>query len=335
MTVRVAINGFGRIGRNFLRAAKASGADIEVVAANDLGDVDMMANLLKYDSVHGRAPFSVERSENGLVVDGSSISFTSERDPAALPWGDLGIDAVVEATGVFKTGETAGKHLEAGAKRVVISAPGKDIDAMFVVGVNDDDFDPENHRIVSAASCTTNCLVPMAKVLDDAFGLRKGLITTVHAYTGTQNTVDGPHKDARRSRAAALNIIPTSTGSAKASGQVLRQLEGSLDGMAMRVPVANGSITDFVCNVEQDVTVDQVNEAFAAAAESGSLAHILDYTDEPLVSTDIIGNPASCVFDSNITLVIGDLVKVAGWYDNEWGYSNRLVELTQKVGSAS
>jgi glyceraldehyde 3-phosphate dehydrogenase len=333
MTIRVGVNGFGRIGRNFFRAVKQSGADVEIVAANDLGKVAEMAHLLKYDSVMGRLPYTVEVADDGIVVDGKKILITAERDPKNLPWKDLGVDVVVESTGFFTDRDKAAAHLEAGAPVVVISAPATNADATFVVGVNDGTFDPATHKIVSNASCTTNCFVPMIKVLDDAFGVEKGLMTTTHAYTGDQNLVDGPHSDARRARAAAVNIIPTSTGAARATGLVLEAMKGKLDGTSLRVPVPTGSITDFVGILKQDVTVDQINDAFKAAAASGPLAKVLVYTDEPIVSSDIVGSPASCTFDSGLTMAMGNLVKVLGWYDNEWGYSNRLVDIVQTVAS--
>jgi glyceraldehyde 3-phosphate dehydrogenase len=331
MTIRVGVNGFGRIGRNFFRAVKQSGADVEIVAANDLGKVAEMAHLLKYDSVMGRLPYTVEVADDGIVVDGKKILITAERDPKNLPWKDLGVDVVVESTGFFTDRDKAAAHLEAGAPVVVISAPATNADATFVVGVNDDTFDAATHKVVSNASCTTNCFVPMIKVLDDAFGVEKGLMTTTHAYTGDQNLVDGPHSDARRARAAAVNIIPTSTGAARATGLVLEAMKGKLDGTSLRVPVPTGSITDFVGILKQDVTVDQINDAFKAAAASGPLAKVLVYTDEPIVSSDIVGSPASCTFDSGLTMAMGNLVKVLGWYDNEWGYSNRLVDIVQTV----
>jgi glyceraldehyde 3-phosphate dehydrogenase len=334
MTIRVGVNGFGRIGRNFFRAVKQSGADVEIVAANDLGKVAEMAHLLKYDSVMGRLPYTVEVADDGIVVDGKKILITAERDPKNLPWKDLGVDVVVESTGFFTDRDKAAAHLEAGAPVVVISAPATNADATFVVGVNDDTFDAATHKVVSNASCTTNCFVPMIKVLDDAFGVEKGLMTTTHAYTGDQNLVDGPHSDARRARAAAVNIIPTSTGAARATGLVLEAMKGKLDGTSLRVPVPTGSITDFVGILKQDVTVDQINDAFKAAAASGPLAKVLVYTDEPIVSSDIVGSPASCTFDSGLTMAMGNLVKVLGWYDNEWGYSNRLVDLVKYVGAS-
>jgi glyceraldehyde 3-phosphate dehydrogenase len=335
MTIRVGVNGFGRIGRNFFRAVRNSGADIEIVSANDLGSVADMAHLLKFDSVMGRLDASVVPTDKGIEVDGKLLQITAERDPKALPWADLGVDVVVESTGFFTDREKAAAHLEAGAPRVIISAPATGADATFVVGVNDDTFDPETHKVVSNASCTTNCFVPMVKVLDDAFGVEKGLMTTVHSYTGDQNLVDGPHSDRRRARAAAINIIPASTGAARATGLVLQSLNGKLDGTSLRVPTPDGSITDFVGVLAREVTTDEINEAFAAAAASGPLAEVLVYSDDPLVSSDIVGSPASCTFDSKLTMAMGNLVKVLGWYDNEWGYSNRLVDLVAIVGAAN
>jgi glyceraldehyde 3-phosphate dehydrogenase len=335
MSVRVGINGFGRIGRNFFRAAKEQGADIDFVAVNDLGSKDTMAHLLQYDSVMGRLDSTVTANDDGLVVDGDQLKVLAERDPKNLPWGDLGVDVVIESTGFFTSRDAAAAHLEAGAPYVIVSAPASNADATFVVGVNDDTFDPEAHRVMSNASCTTNCFVPMIKVLDDAFGVEKGLMTTVHAYTGDQSLVDGPHSDLRRARAAAINIIPTSTGAARATGLVLQSMQGKLDGTSLRVPVPTGSITDFVGVLSKDVTVDEVNAAYKAAAESGPLAGVLDYSEDPIVSSDIVGSPASCTFDAPLTMTMGNLVKVLGWYDNEWGYSNRLVDITVKVGSAN
>jgi glyceraldehyde 3-phosphate dehydrogenase len=334
MTVRIGINGFGRIGRNFYRAAKQRGADIEFVAANDLLSMDLTAHLLKYDSILGDYPGDVEAVGDGIKVDGETIRILAERDPTALPWGELGVDVVVESTGIFTSRETAGKHLEAGAPFVIISAPGKDVDATFVVGVNDDTFDPERHKVVSNASCTTNCFVPMVKVLDDAFGIERGLMTTVHAYTGTQALVDGPSKDLREARAAAINIIPSTTGAARATSLVLEAMKGKLDGQSLRVPVADGSITDFTAVLDREASVEEINAAFRAASESGPLSGgILEYSTDPIVSTDILGSPASCTFDAPLTMVMGNLVKVMGWYDNEWGYSNRLVDLVQIVAA--
>jgi glyceraldehyde 3-phosphate dehydrogenase (phosphorylating) len=334
MTIKVGINGFGRIGRNFYRAAKQRGADIEFVAANDLLSIDLTAHLLKYDSILGDYPGDVEAVGDGIKVDGETIRILAERDPTALPWGELGVDVVVESTGIFTSRETAGKHLEAGAPFVVISAPGKDVDATFVVGVNDDTFDPERHKVVSNASCTTNCFVPMVKVLDDAFGIERGLMTTVHAYTGTQALVDGPSKDLREARAAAINIIPSTTGAARATSLVLEAMKGRLDGQSLRVPVADGSITDFTAVLKREATVEEINDAFRAASESGPMGGgVLVYSTDPIVSTDILGSPASCTFDAPLTMAMGNLAKVLGWYDNEWGYSNRLVDLVEIVAS--
>mgnify|MGYP003618225546 CR=1 FL=1 len=333
MTIRVGVNGFGRIGRNFYRAVKEQGADIEFVAVNDLGDVATMAHLLKYDSVMGTLDADVKAVDGGIEIDGKALKVLAERDPAALPWGDLGVDVVVESTGFFTDRAKAAAHLDAGAPRVIISAPGKDADATFVVGVNDDTYDPEAHKVISNASCTTNCFVPMIKVLDDAFGVERGLMTTVHAYTGDQSLVDGPHSDLRRARSAAINIIPSSTGAARATGLVLEAMQGRLDGTSLRVPVPDGSITDFVGILDKEASVDEVNAAFKEAASSGPLAKVLKYTDEPIVSSDIVGTPYSCTYDSKLTMVSGNLVKILGWYDNEWGYSNRLVDLVQIVGA--
>jgi len=335
MTIRVGVNGFGRIGRNFYRAVRESGADVEIVSANDLGSVDEMARLLRFDSVMGRLNAEVSVTDEGIVVDGSLVRITAERDPKELPWGELGVDVVVESTGFFTARDKAAAHLDAGAPRVIISAPATGADATFVVGVNDDTFDPDAHKVVSNASCTTNCFVPMIKVLDDAFGVEKGLMNTIHAYTGDQNLVDGPHSDKRRARAAAINVVPTSTGAARATGLVLEAMQGRLDGTSLRVPVPDGSITDFTGLLKTEVTVDQVNEAFRSAAESGPLSGVLDYSDDALVSSDIVGSPASCTFDSGLTMAMGNLVKILGWYDNEWGYSNRLVDLVKIVGAAN
>ena len=335
MTVRVGINGFGRIGRNFFRAAKARNADIDFVAVNDLGSLDVMAHLLARDSVVGAYPGTIEVAEDGITVDGDMLKVVSHRDPAEIPWGDLGVDVVVESTGIFTDRDAAAAHLAGGAPRVIVSAPSNGADATFVVGVNDDTFDPAQHIVVSNASCTTNCFVPLIKVLDDAFGVQKGLMNTIHAYTGDQMLVDGPHKDLRRARAAAVNIVPTSTGAARATGLVLQSMQGRLDGTSLRVPVPTGSITDFVGVLDRDVTVDDVNAAFEAAAASGPLEGILAYSDEPLVSSDIVGSPYSSIFDSGLTMAMGNLVKVLSWYDNEAGYSNRLVDLSLIVGAAN
>ncbi|HKH24370.1 MAG TPA: type I glyceraldehyde-3-phosphate dehydrogenase [Acidimicrobiales bacterium] len=335
MTIRVGINGFGRIGRNLFRAAKQAVADIDFVAVNDLGSVDTMAHLLKYDSVLGRLDYDVQVVDDGIKVEGDTLKVLAVRDPKELPWGDLGVDVVVESTGIFTSRDKAAAHLDAGAPFVIVSAPSAGADATFVPGVNDDTFDPAQHKVVSNASCTTNCFVPMVKVLDDAFGVERGLMTTVHAYTGDQMLVDGLHKDLRRARAAAINIVPTSTGAARATGLVLEAMQGRLDGQSLRVPVPDGSLTDFTGVLARDVTADDVNDAFKAAAESGPLAAVVDYSDAPLVSSDIVGSPASCTFDSKLTQAIGNLVKVFGWYDNEWGYSYRLVDLVQVVGAAN
>jgi glyceraldehyde 3-phosphate dehydrogenase len=335
MTIRVGINGFGRIGRNFFRAAKKAGADIDIVAVNDLGSVDTMAHLLKNDSVMGRLDYDVEATGDGIKVDGDVLKVLAVRDPKELPWGDLGVDVVLESTGIFTARDKAALHLDGGAPFVIVSAPSSGADGTFVVGVNDDTFDGASQKVVSNASCTTNCFVPMIKILDDAFGVERGLMTTVHAYTGDQSLVDGPHKDLRRARAAAVNIIPTSTGAARATGLVLESMKGKLDGQSLRVPVPTGSITDFTGVLAREVTVDEVNEAFKAAATSGPLAKVVDYSEEPLVSSDIVGTPASCTFDSKLTQSVGNLVKVFGWYDNEWGYSNRLIDLVEIVGAAN
>ena len=334
MTIRVGINGFGRIGRSFWRAANASDGDrgIEIVAANDLGNVATMAHLLKYDTVLGTLPAEVSVSGDTIAVGEKQIKILAERDPAKLPWRDLGVDVVIESTGRFTTGPTAGAHIEAGAKKVIISAPAKEEDITIVMGVNDDAYDPATHHVLSNASCTTNCVAPMAKVLLDNFGIVKGLMTTIHAYTNDQVILDFPHKDLRRARAAAQNIIPTTTGAAKATSLVLPELKGKLDGMAMRVPVPDGSVTDLVVELNREVTKDEVNAAFKAAAE-GPLKGFLYYTDDQIVSSDIVGSPASCTFDSSLTMAFGSTVKVIGWYDNEWGYSNRLVDLTALVAS--
>jgi glyceraldehyde 3-phosphate dehydrogenase len=333
MAVKVGINGFGRIGRNFFRAAKKQGVKFDFVAVNDITEPNVLAHLLKYDSVLGRYDGDVGVQADGLVIDGDQLKVLAERDPANLPWKELGAEIVIESTGLFTDREKAAKHLEAGAQKVIISAPAKGEDVTIVLGVNEDDYKPEEHHVISNASCTTNCVVPMAKVLGDAFGIERGFMTTIHAYTNDQNLLDLPHKDLRRARAAAINIVPASTGAAKASSLALPELKGKMDGVAMRVPVPDGSVTDLVCILNREVTVDEVNEAFKAAAESGSLEGILYYSEDPLVSSDIVGSPASCTFDSLSTMAIGNLVKVIGWYDNEWGYSNRLVELTELVAS--
>jgi len=335
MTIRVGINGFGRIGRNFFRAAKASGADIDFVAVNDLGSLDTMAHLLKYDSVLGILPNEIAATEGGISVDGDVLKVLSERNPADLPWGDLGVDVVIESTGIFTSRDTAAAHLDAGAPFVIVSAPCSEADNTFVVGVNDDTFDPATDKVVSNASCTTNCFVPMVKVLDDVFGVEQGLMTTIHAYTGDQAIVDGPHKDLRRARAAAINIIPTSTGAARATGLVLQSMQGKLDGTSLRVPVPTGSITDFTAVLKGSPSVEEINAAYAAAASDGKLAGVLEYTEAPIVSSDIVTSPASCTIDGGMTMAQGTLVKVCGWYDNEWGYSNRLVDMSVIVGAAN
>jgi glyceraldehyde 3-phosphate dehydrogenase len=335
MAIRMGINGFGRIGRNFYRAILQRGSELELVAVNDLTDPATLAHLLKRDSVLGQLQETVEATDDAIVVDGKEIKVLAEKDPKALPWADFDVDVVVESTGIFTDRDSAAKHMDAGAPRVVVSAPAKGADATFVVGVNDDTFDPENHKVVSNASCTTNCFVPMVKVLDDAFGVQTGLMTTVHAMTNDQNLLDLPHKDLRRARSAAINIVPSSTGAARATGLVLEAMEGRLDGSALRIPVPIGSITDFTAILDKEVSVDEVNEAFKKAASDGPLAGIVEYSEDPLVSTDIIGKAASCVFDSDLTLTMGSLVKVFGWYDNEWGYSMRLVDLVERVGAAN
>ena len=333
MTVRVGINGFGRIGRNFFRAVVASGADVEIVAVNDLTDNKTLAHLLKYDSILGRFPGEITYDEESITVDGKRILAFAEKDPAQLPWGENNVDIVVESTGFFTDATKAKAHVDAGAKKVIISAPAKNEDITIVMGVNDDQYDAEKHTIISNASCTTNCLAPMAKALNDALGIEKGLMTTIHAYTGDQRLHDAPHSDPRRARAAALNIVPTSTGAAKAVALVLPELKGKLDGYALRVPTPTGSATDLTFDASRETTVDEVNAIVKKAAEEGPLKGYLQYTEEPLVSTDIVTDPASCIFDSGLTKVIGNQVKVVGWYDNEWGYSNRLVDLTKLVGS--
>jgi glyceraldehyde 3-phosphate dehydrogenase len=328
---RVGINGFGRIGRNFFRAALERDVDFEIVAFNDLGDVPTMAHLLRHDSVLGPFKGTVEAEAGSLKVDGKELKGLAERDPANLPWADLGVDVVIESTGFFTDRPSAQKHLDAGAKKVIISAPATDPDITLVLGVNDDQYDVEQHSIISNASCTTNCVAPMAKVLDDTFGIQRGFMTTIHAYTNDQQVLDLPHKDLRRAHAAAINLIPTSTGAARAIGLVLPHLKGKVDGISVRAPVATGSITDFVVELGRAVAVDDVNAAFEAAADSGPLAPYLDYSTEPLVSTAIVHSPASCTFDSLLTMVSGTSAKVFGWYDNEWGYSCRLVDLVPRI----
>jgi glyceraldehyde 3-phosphate dehydrogenase len=335
VTVRVGINGFGRIGRNFWRAVHATGTPgIEIVAANDLGDIKTFAHLLKYDTVLGTLDVDVTASDGSIVAGGSKIKWLAERDPASIGWGDLGVDIVIESTGHFTDHDAAYKHIRAGAKKVIISAPAKGEDITVVMGVNDGSYDPSAHHVISNASCTTNCVAPLAKVLLDSFGIVRGLMTTVHAYTNDQVILDFAHKDLRRARAAAQNIIPTTTGAAKATALVLPELKGKLDGLAMRVPVMDGSVTDLVAQLERDVTVDEVNEAYRAAANGGSLKGYLHYSTDPIVSSDIVGTPWSCTFDAPLTMVTGDQVKVIGWYDNEWGYSNRLADLTALVASS-
>jgi len=331
VTVRVGINGFGRIGRNFYRAVRASGADIEIVAVNDLTDNAVLAHLLKYDSILGRLPYEVKVGDGEITVNGKTIKAFSERDPKNLPWGEVGADVVIESTGFFTDGTKASAHLEGGAKKVIISAPAKNEDVTIVMGVNHDKYDAEKHNIISNASCTTNCLAPMAKVLNESVGIEKGLMTTIHAYTQDQMLQDGPHSDPRRARAAALNVVPTTTGAAKAVGVVLPELNGKLDGYSLRVPVPTGSITDLTFEASREVTAEEVNAALKAAAE-GPLKGILYYTEDPIVSKDIETDPHSCIIDGLLTKVIGNQVKVFGWYDNEWGFSNRLVDLVKLVG---
>jgi glyceraldehyde 3-phosphate dehydrogenase len=332
MTVKIGINGFGRIGRNFFRAAKKKGADLDFLAVNDITDAGTLAHLLKYDSVLGNLDAEIKATEEGISVDGDEFRVIAERDPGALPWKELGVEVVVESTGLFTDRDTAEKHLSAGAQKVIISAPAKGEDVTIVLGVNGEDYDPNTHHLISNASCTTNCVVPMAAVLDEAFGIDRALMTTCHAYTNDQNLLDLPHKDLRRARAAAINIVPASTGAAKATSLAIPKLKGKMDGMAFRVPVPDGSVTDLVCLLDGEPSVEQVNEAFRTAAD-GRLEGIVKYTEDPLVSSDVVGDPHSCVFDSLSTMAVGNLVKVIGWYDNEWGYSNRLVELTEMVGS--
>jgi glyceraldehyde 3-phosphate dehydrogenase len=331
MSVRVGINGFGRIGRNYFRAAIEQGVDIDFVAVNDVGSRETMAHLLKYDSLLGVLPQDIKATKNGIKVGSDELLVLSERDPKELPWDELGVDIVIESTGIFTSREKAATHLDAGAPLVLVSAPSDGADATFVYGVNHQDFNPKTQQVISAASCTTNCFVPMVKVLDDAFGIEQGLMTTVHAYTGDQMLVDGPHKDLRRARAAAINIVPTSTGAARSTGVVLDAMKGRLDGYSLRVPVPTGSITDFNAILNADATVADINAAFAKAAKSGPLKGIIRYTEDPLVSSDITADPHSCIFDSKLTMSMGRLVKVFGWYDNEWGYSHRLVDLTLHV----
>ena len=331
MSVRVGINGFGRIGRNFFRSARSRGENVEVVAVNDLGDAATMAHLLKYDSVLGPLDAEVHAAEGAIAVDDDEIKLLNERDPSALPWGSLEVDVVLESTGLFTKRDQAQKHLDAGAPRVVISAPATDPDVTLVLGVNDDAYDPERDRIISNASCTTNCVAPLAKVLHDAWGIESGFMTTIHAYTNDQQILDLPHKDLRRARAAAINLIPTTTGAAKAIGVVIPDLQGKVDGVSVRAPVPDGSLTDLVVQLGSEVSVDDVNARYRDLADTGSFAGILRYSDEPLVSSDIVGNPYSCIFDSKLTMAHGRTVKVFGWYDNEWGYSSRLVDLVERL----
>ena len=333
MTTRIGINGFGRIGRNYFRAALAQGADLEIVAVNDLTSPEALAHLFKYDSVGGRLKETIEVKDGNIVVNGTVVKVLAERDPANLPWGELGVDIVIESTGFFTKAADAQKHIDAGAKKVLISAPASDEDITIVMGVNHNLYDNATHHIISNASCTTNCLGPLAKVVNDEFGIERGRMTTVHAYTADQTLQDGPHKDLRRARAAAINMVPTSTGAAKAIGLVLPELKGKLDGYAIRVPVPTGSATDLTVTVGRETTVEEVNAALKKAAESDVFQGILTYTDAPIVSSDIVGDPASSIFDSGLTKVIGNQVKVVSWYDNEWGYSNRLVDLTELVAA--
>jgi glyceraldehyde 3-phosphate dehydrogenase len=332
MALRAGINGFGRIGRNVFRAAHAAGADIDWVGVNDITDNETLAHLLKHDTILGPFPGEVEATENGILVDGDELRVFAERDPAALPWDDLGADVVIESTGLFTKRDDAAKHLEAGAKKVIISAPATEPDVTLALGVNDDAYDPQQHHVISLASCTTNCLAPVAKVLNEAVGIERGVMTTIHAYTADQRLQDAPHKDLRRARAAAANLVPTSTGAAKAIGLVVPELDGKLNGIAVRAPVITGSVVDLVCEVGRSTTKEEINEAFASKADTGSLEGILQYNEDPIVSSDIVRSPYSSVFDAPLTMVIDErLVKVVAWYDNEWGYSNRVVDLAQRV----
>jgi glyceraldehyde 3-phosphate dehydrogenase len=333
MTTRIGINGFGRIGRNFYRALVSKGSPLELVAVNDLGDATTMAHLLKYDSIFGRFEKEVKVTDDGFSIEGQDIRLTSEKDPSALPWGDLGVDIVIESTGLFTKRADAAKHIEGGAKKVIISAPAKDEDVTIVMGVNDDDYDAAQHEVISNASCTTNCVVPMAKVLQDNWGIDKGFMTTCHAYTNDQNTLDLARDNLRRARAAAINIIPTTTGAAKAASLSMPELKGRLDGLALRVPVPDGSITDIVAVLNSEVSKDEVNKAYREAAQSAGMKGILEYTEDEIVSSDIVGNSHSCIIDGASTMANGNMVKVLGWYDNEWGYSNRLVDLTELIAS--
>jgi glyceraldehyde 3-phosphate dehydrogenase len=338
MALRAGINGFGRIGRNVFRAAHAKGADIEWVGVNDITDTKTLAHLLKYDSILGPFPGQVEATETGVLVDGKELRVFAERDPASLPWEDVGAEVVIESTGLFTARADAVKHLEAGARKVVITAPAKEPDVTLALGVNDDAYDPESHHVISNASCTTNCLAPVAKVLNDTLGIEQGVMTTIHAYTADQQLQDAPHKDLRRARAAAVNLVPTSTGAAKAIGLVIPELDGKLNGVAVRAPVITGSVIDLVAAVSRPTSVEEVNAVFAERADAGPLEGILKYTDDPIVSTDIVTSPYSSVFDAGLTMVVGErLVKAVAWYDNEWGYSNRVVDLAERlaVGTAS
>jgi glyceraldehyde 3-phosphate dehydrogenase len=333
MSIKVGINGFGRIGRNFFRAAKQQGMDIDFVAVNDITNARTLAHLLKYDSVLGTFPGEVTATETSIFADGEELKVLAEKDPVSLPWKELGARIVIESTGLFTKREAADKHIAAGAEKVIISAPAKGEDITMVLGVNDDAYDPKSHNVISNASCTTNCVVPMAKVLDDAFGIDHGFMTTIHAYTNDQRILDLPHEDLRRARAAAINIIPTSTGAARATGVVIPHLKGRVDGLAMRVPIPDGSVTDLVATLNREASIEEVNAAYRSAAERGPLAGKLVYTEDPIVSSDIVGSPASCTFDALSTMAMGTVVKVLGWYDNEWGYSHRLVDLTRLVAS--
>ena len=333
MSIKVGINGFGRIGRNFFRAAKQQGLDIDFVAVNDITDAKTLAHLLKYDSVLGTFPGEVTSTDTSIIADGDELRVLAEKDPANLPWKELGARIVIESTGLFTKREDADKHIAAGAEKVIISAPAKGEDITMVLGVNDEAYDPKSHNVISNASCTTNCVVPMAKVLDDAFGIDQGFMTTIHAYTNDQRILDLPHQDLRRGRAAAINIIPTSTGAARTTGVVIPHLKGKVDGLAMRVPIPDGSVTDLVATLKREASIEEVNAAYRAAAERGPLAGKLVYTEDPIVSSDIVGSSASCTFDALATMAIGNMVKVLGWYDNEWGYSHRLVDLTTLVAS--
>jgi glyceraldehyde 3-phosphate dehydrogenase len=332
MALKVGINGFGRIGRNAFRAAHARGADMDWVGVNDITDTETLAHLLKYDSILGPFPGEVEATETGIMVDGKELRVLAERDPAELPWSELGAEVVIESTGLFTARADASKHLEAGAKKVIISAPAKEPDVTLALGVNDDAYDPDQHHVISNASCTTNCLAPVARVLHDALGVERGVMTTIHAYTADQRLQDAPHKDLRRARAAAANLVPTSTGAAKAIGLVIPELDGKLNGISVRAPVITGSVVDLVCTVERPTSIEEVNQAFGERADSGPLEGILRYTEDPIVSSDIVRSPYSSVFDAGLTMVIDErLVKVVAWYDNEWGYSNRLIDLAERV----